>query len=232
MQLALACWADAFGARIGAPRVRPAPTVWCSWYHYFTEVAEPDILDNLAAIDELDLAIDVVQIDDGYQSEVGDWLSWSDRFGSLGDVVQRIRDRGRRAGIWVAPFVAGARSELAHEHPEWLIGEARVAQNWDQDVFGIDLTHPGARRYLTEVFGTMRGLGIDYFKIDFLYGGALIGRRYADAAPLDAYRSGLELIRSAIGQDAYLLGCGAPMLPSVGLVDAMRSSPDCAPHWD
>ena len=29
-----------------------------------------------------------------------------------------------------------------------------------------------------------------------------------------------------MGENAYLLGCGAPILPSVGLVDAMRVSPD------
>lgn len=47
---------------------------------------------------------------------------------------------------------------------------------------------------------------------------------------LTAYRSGIELIRAAIGPDAYLLGCGAPILPSLGLFDAMRVSPDTAPH--
>jgi alpha-galactosidase len=29
-----------------------------------------------------------------------------------------------------------------------------------------------------------------------------------------------------VGADVYLVGCGAPLLPSVGLVDAMRVSPD------
>ena len=41
-----------------------------------------------------------------------------------------------------------------------------------------------------------------------------------------AYRSGLALIRDVVGPEVYLVGCGAPLLPSVGLVDAMRVSPD------
>ncbi len=41
----------------------------------------------------------------------------------------------------------------------------------------------------------------------------------------------MELIRDAIGS-SYLLGCGAPILPSVGLVDAMRVSPDVGPEWE
>ena len=47
---------------------------------------------------------------------------------------------------------------------------------------------------------------------------------------VDAYRHGLGVIREAIGPDAYLLGCGAPQLPSVGLVDGMRVGPDIAHH--
>jgi alpha-galactosidase len=42
----------------------------------------------------------------------------------------------------------------------------------------------------------------------------------------------VSLIREAIGAESYLLGCGAPILPSVGLVDAMRVSADVAPKYD
>ncbi len=46
-----------------------------------------------------------------------------------------------------------------------------------------------------------------------------------------ALRQGLELIRSVVGNDVYLLGCGCPLLSAVGLVDAMRVGPDVAPRW-
>ncbi|HZB50285.1 MAG TPA: hypothetical protein VE547_14420, partial [Mycobacteriales bacterium] len=110
---ALAAWADGAAAAAGVGPLRPAPTIWCSWYHYFTRVTEADMVENLDAMDRLDLPVDVVQLDDGYQAELGDWLTLSDRFASLPDLVGRIRDRGRRAGIWVAPFLVGARSEVA-----------------------------------------------------------------------------------------------------------------------
>ena len=90
-------------------------------------------------------------------------------------------------------------------------------------------TQPAAARYLAEVFGTLRRFGFDYFKIDFCYAGALEGRRNQQMPGLAAYRLGLGLIREAIG-DAYLVGCGAPTLGSVGLVDAMRVGPDTATH--
>jgi alpha-galactosidase len=235
MDEGLAAWADGYAAARRVRPIRPAPTAWCSWYHYFTDVTEADIVENLGAINDLDLPIDVIQIDDGWQAGIGDWLTLSGRFASLPDLVGRIRDERRRAGIWVAPFLVGAASRVATEHPDWLIGGAAgpvaAGHNWDQDTYGLDVTHPGARQYLRDTFTMLREAGFDYYKIDFLYAGALDGTRHADVDALAAYRGGVELIRDVIGPDAYLLGCGAPILPSVGLFDAMRVSADIAPHY-
>lgn len=117
IQGALADWADS----LGLTEPRPAPTVWCSWYEYFTAVTEDDIHENLRAMDTLDLPIDVVQIDDGYQSRLGDWLTLSGRFRSRAGIADAIRARGRRAGIWTAPFLVDPASDLAAEHPDWLV---------------------------------------------------------------------------------------------------------------
>ena len=231
----LARWADRFVARWELPAVRPAPTLWSSWYHYFEQVTEADIVENLAGIEDLDLPVDVVQLDDGYQAHIGDWLELSDRFDDLGGVVDRITSTGRRAGIWVAPFLVGERSRLWNDHPEWLVtgpdGPVDPGRNWGQRLGVLDVTHPGAEAELRRVFTTLHATGFDLFKIDFLYPGAIPGRRHGDTSALQAYRHGLTIIRQSIG-DAYLLGCGAPILPSAGLVDAMRISPDTAPHAD
>ncbi|GGW78498.1 glycoside hydrolase family 36 protein [Streptomyces lomondensis] len=231
IQSVLGEWASGLG--LEAPR--PAPTVWCSWYEYFTAVTEDDIHENLRAMDTLDLPVDVVQIDDGYQRALGDWLTLSGRFRSRAGIAEKIRSRGRRAGIWTAPFLVDPASDLAAEHPDWLVrdtagGFAHAGRNWGHDLRVLDTTHPDAAAYLTEVFTTLRAEGYDYFKVDFLYAGALDGVRHADVDALTAYRSGIGLIREAIGAESYLLGCGAPILPSLGLFDAMRVSPDTAPH--
>ena len=236
LQRALARWAEAYAARTGAPTVRPAPVFWSSWYHYFTTVTEADVLENLDAMDELELPIAVVQLDDGYQTEIGDWLSLSHRFDSLPDLVDRIRQRGRGTGIWTAPFLVGERSQVAAQHPDWLVGGRGgplvAGRNWEQDCYVLDVTHPAAAEWLQEVFRTLTGWGIGLHKIDFVYGGALEGRRHEDVSGIAAYRRGLALIREAIGPDSYLLGCGAPILPSVGLVDALRVGPDTGPEHE
>jgi alpha-galactosidase len=229
---ALGRWADGYAVAAGVGPLRPPPTLWCSWYCYRTEVTERDMLENLAAIRRLRLPVDVLQLDDGYQAELGDWLALSGRFRSLADLVGRIRDQGLRAGIWTAPFLVSGYSRLYAEHPDWLVGGAAAGHNWGQDLLALDVTHPDAADYLRRVFSTLRQLGIDFFKIDFVYAGALDGGRHQDVPPVEAYRRGVRLIRDAVGPDAYLLGCGAPILPSVGLVDAMRVGPDIGPAFD
>ncbi|MEU6427179.1 glycoside hydrolase family 36 protein [Microbispora sp. NPDC046973] len=236
LEAALARWGDAFAERAGV-LARPSPTVWCSWYQYFSEVTQEDVAENLAAMDDLAVPVDVVQIDDGYQAAPGDWLTSSGRFDDLPGLIRRIREHGRRAGIWIAPMVVARTSALFAAHPEWLVRDPACGDPvFAGDVLGdscaaLDLTHPGAAEYLAGTLRTMRGWGIDYFKIDFVYAGALEGRRHEDVTGVEAYRHGLRLIREAIGPEAYLLGCGAPILPSVGMVDAMRVGPDIAAYW-
>jgi len=237
---ALARWGSAFAARAGvAPgSLRQIPPVWCSWYQYYADVTEADIAANLAAMDDLRLPVGVVQIDDGYQAAPGDWLVPSGRFASLPGLVRRICGSGRRAGIWIAPALIGRRSELLARHPEWAVRDPRtgepvaVGNVVREECTALDVTHPGAAAYLTGVLAAMREWGADYFKADFAYAGACEGVRHSGAGGIEAYRLLLRLIREAIGPAALLLGCGAPILPSVGLVDAMRVGPDIAARYE
>ncbi|MBZ6371555.1 MAG: alpha-galactosidase [Microbacterium hominis] len=224
-QRALEEFGDRFGVASGARVAASVPRVWCTWYRYFEDVRASDVVENLRALDDLALDVDVVQIDDGWSLGTGQWTDPNPQFGSLADTVRAIRDSGRRAGIWLAPFSVGARSDLAQRHPGWLTGPA--GYNWGDDLVGLDLTHPEVRMYLSDVLSRIRDLGVDYLKLDFLYSGAVPATRHdPDSSPIAAYRSGLSLVREVMGDEAFLLGCGAPILPSVGLVDAMRVSPD------
>jgi len=214
----------AYGDEVGVPSLVSPPRVWCSWYRYFEEVTAADVEENLRGLDENELPVDVVQVDDGWSPGLGEGLVEADRFGSLAGLVDTIRGGGRRAGLWLAPFLVGAETTLAREHPDWLVGPA--GRNWGQELAGLDLTHPGVRELLAEQLRRLVGLGVDYLKLDFLYGGAVPGSRHDDVDAVAAYRSGLSLVRETVGPDVFLVGCGAPLLPSVGLVDAMRVSPD------
>jgi alpha-galactosidase len=41
----------------------------------------------------------------------------------------------------------------------------------------------------------------------------------------------MAAIRAEVGEHVFILGCGAPLGPCIGHVDAMRVSADAAPHW-
>lgn len=233
---ALARFADRYVTSVGRPAMRAVPPVWASWYQYFTEFTEQDLVRNLDLIDQLDLPVGVVRLDDAFQAGIGDWLEPSERFSSVDGMIGRVLDRGRQAGIWTAPLLVGAHSRTFAGHPDWLVRDSAgqpivVMHNWGQDCYALDATHPAAAEYLREVFTTYARYGATYFMVDFMFAGAVEGRRHDDVSAITAYRDALALIRESIGPDALLQGCGAPMFPSIGLVDTMRVGTDVAPHW-
>ncbi|MGH3166548.1 MAG: glycoside hydrolase family 36 protein, partial [Trebonia sp.] len=179
---ALAAWGEEFTSGWPVPP-RAIPPVWCSWYQYFERATEADILANVDAMAALDLPVEVVQIDDGYQACPGDWLVPSGTYPDLAGTIGRIRAAGRRAGIWIAPWLVGMSSQLLAAHPDWVVRDPATGDPatgdpvWAgnvvrDDCAALDLTHPDAARYLRDVLQTMRGWGVDYFKIDFCYAGA------------------------------------------------------------
>ncbi|WP_205427119.1 alpha-galactosidase [Halorussus sp. MSC15.2] len=232
---ALAALADATADRMDARVPADAPTGWCSWYHYFTDVTAADVRENLGSLGEWGAPLDLVQVDDGYQTAFGDWRTLAEGFEDVERLVDEVREAGRTPGLWLAPFYVQSDSALAADHPEWLVtddGDPVDAGPRHGPMYALDTTHPDARRWLRETFETIADdWGFDYLKLDFLYAAALPGERHADVTRAAAYRSGLSLVREAVGDDTFLLGCGAPQGQSVGLVDAMRVGPDTAPHW-
>jgi alpha-galactosidase len=90
-------------------------------------VTEDDVLRNLDALSAArdELPVDVVQIDDGYQRQIGDWLETNEKFPrGLAPLAADIRAAGFTAGLWTAPFCVVGESALFAEHPEWLLQDA------------------------------------------------------------------------------------------------------------
>src|SRR4029453_16472085 len=110
---ALATVAD----RLGRSRVRAIPSGWCSWSCYFQHVTGVAALEPPEAAERFALPVEIVQIDDGYESGIGDWLDEKPHFGSLRRVAASIRTAGKIPGIWTAPFLVGQRSRLARGPP-------------------------------------------------------------------------------------------------------------------
>ena len=242
-QTLLAAYADAVAVAMRA-RVPPRnPVGWCSWYYYFTHITEDRIVENLRALTELRARFpcDYVQVDDGYQAAIGDWLTTNEKFPhGMGWVAEQIRAAGFDAGIWTAPFIARTGSHLLAEHPDWFVrnkrGRPRFAlwnPGWWGNCYALDTTHPEALEWLRQTFRTIaQEWGYRVLKLDFLFAAAVPGERHDPRATrAAALRRGLEAIRDGAGDDAFLLGCGCPLGPAVGVVDAMRIGPDVTPFW-
>ena len=233
-------YASLLAARAPSRRWQTVPTGWCSWYYFYEAVTEQDLLRNLSWLAEhsQEFVFDVFQIDDGYQSEIGDWLTTNDKFpGGMRYLADQIHSKGMKAGIWIAPFIVSQRSQVFKDHPDWVLRDHNqlpllVLHNWDCDNYALDTTNPEVIEWLEEVFSTIvEEWKFDYIKIDFVYAAALRGRRWDKSrTSVEAYRKGLQLIRRC-AEDAFILGCGAPFLPSVGLVDGMRIGRDVLPGW-
>jgi alpha-galactosidase len=221
------------------------PTGWCSWYCFGPRVTARQVLDNLDAIATNVPGLTYVQIDDGYQPAMGDWLETGAAFGGdVRGVLDRIRTRGFQPAIWVAPFVAEEKSHVFEQHRDWFVRDAAGAPlRSDLVTFGgwrrgpwyvLDGTHPEVQRHFEHVFRTMRSeWGCTYFKLDANFWGAIHGGRFHDpkATRIEAYRRGMEAIRRGAG-DSFILGCNHPIWPSLGLIHGSRSSNDIKRSWD
>jgi alpha-galactosidase len=97
----------------------------------------------------------------------------------------------------------------------------------------LDTTNPEVLRWLRSLARTLvREWGYRILKLDFLFAAGLPGQRHdRHATRAEALRRGLEAVREGAGDEAFLLGCGCPLGPAIGVVDAMRIGPDVAPFW-
>ncbi len=220
------------------------PRGWCSWYCFGPNVTSKNVLDNAEVIAKKvpKLDLEYVQIDDGFQPTMGDWLEPNPAFGDLQSTIEGIRARGLEPAIWLAPFIASADSKLFRAHPDWFVkGDDGNPLRSDKVGFGgwrqgpwycLDGTHPDARQYLHDVFVTLQRWGIRYFKLDALYWGAIRGGHFHDpkATRVDAYREGLAAM--SLYPSSFVLGCNHPLWPSLGMISGSRSSMDADRSWE
>lgn len=251
-------WSERVAAASPTPPLLPERrlTGWCSWYNHYAEIDEATIRGEIASAkafrDAHDAPLDIFLIDDGFTPEMGDWLDFRPTFpNGVAPLLAEAEAAGFRPGLWMAPFLVGNRSRLAAEHPDWLVQERATGApfvcsryygefRWhkrSEEYHVLDITHPDAADHMRRVFATWtRDWGARYLKLDFLHHGAEYGpdqvRWHEEGLSRVAiYRRMLELVRETVGPDVLLLGCGAPLWNSVGLVHGMRIGRDIGVSW-
>ncbi|MBI2021278.1 alpha-galactosidase [Candidatus Daviesbacteria bacterium] len=105
----------------------------------------------------------------------------------------------------------------------------------------FDISNPAVREYLLEKHVKLAKLGFEVFKMDFLTAAFVADQHNQDSHPVEFYRKFFvdlrnaqffeelrNLVRAEVGEEVEIIGCGAPMMESIGLFEGIRMTPDSA----
>jgi len=232
-----------------------------TWYDHYLDINENVIQRDLEALGSNDNLVNalflekgkpvVFQIDDGWETRVGDWAPDREKFpNGVACLAARVEAKGLIPGLWIAPFLLLPDSLTAREHADWLLRDARgrpvrAAWNpgWGGDVFCLDISKPEVVDYLLGLFDTIINVwGFRYLKLDFLYAGMLrgsspeAGRAGESSGYWERYEDVLRRITSTKfakdGKPVAWLACGAPFECAAPFMPLMRVGADTREHWD
>lgn len=202
---------------------------YTSWYNYFQNINEEIILRDLKGLGRAGKAANIFQIDDGYETMVGDWTLDESKFPhGMAPIVDKIHEGGLLAGLWFAPFSAQFGAEIVKKHPEWMIkkpsGKKLVGGFAWNGFYVLDIEIPEVRDYIKSFFDKVFDeWGFDMVKLDFLYSICILPRKGKTRGQIMC--EAMDFLRECC-RDKIILGCGVPLAPAFGVVDACRISCD------
>jgi alpha-galactosidase len=222
----------------------PTPIGWWSWTAYYFGLNQATAATNAdwLAQNLSPLGYSYFHIDEGYQYARGEYATADAALFPLGiaHIADLVRHDGLTFGMWTAPFEVSERAWVYQHHKDWLVHNAAgapihigyVTEKQDP-LYVLDTTHPGAQEYLRQTYAALREWGVRFIKMDFMDDTAIEGSYFRpNTTAMEAQRIGLQIIRSAVGQNVVLDKDGSPMLNPVGIVDAGRISQDTGHTFD
>lgn len=122
-----------------------------------------------------EVGVERLVLDDGWfrhrrsdRAGLGDWYVdegvWPE---GLGPLVAQVRAAGMQFGLWFEPEMISPDSDLAREHPEWILAPAEGLGGTSRHQQVLDISRPEAWNYLLERISTLvAAYDIDYLKWD------------------------------------------------------------------
>ena len=220
---------------IAKPKAKPL-FGYTSWYRHYQDISEKKLLHDLDAILKSGARQDIFQIDDGYQTAVGDWLSIDKKKfpEGIAKISSIAHKRGLMSGLWLAPFVCERNSEIFRTKQHWLLKDEEgkplsAGCNWSGS-YALDPQNEEVREYLRGVFRTVfDDWGFDLVKLDFLYAACIIPQHGKSRGQLMC--EAMDFLRECVG-DKLMLGCGVPLMPAFGKADYCRIGCDVGLSWN
>ena len=201
-----------------ARNVREPVYGWCSWYDRYFNIDEEHILNITKSVKELKerIPLEVIQLDDGWQVQEGDWSANKKFPRGMQFHANNISQSGAIPGIWMSPVVCSI------EKPA----------DWFQNKEGrfLDPTHPEVEEFIISSVRKLKEAGYRYYKFDY--------NSIGDYQPNNQKMTRFEIMhhlfslyRQSIGEESFMLACGATMRPVIGLADASRIGWDALGRW-
>lgn len=158
-------------ARPSHPRT-PRPLVLNTWEAVYFD----HDLDRLLGLAEraAQIGVERVVLDDGWfrgrrddTAGLGDWYVdekvWPHGLGPLAD---RVHELGMEFGLWVEPEMISLDSQLARDHPDWILGSSELGPP-QRHQHVLNIAHEEAWAYLLERLDSLVSeYSIDFFKWD------------------------------------------------------------------
>ena len=231
----LAAYADAVARENAAIPTGDLPIGWCSWSCYYGDVNEERI--RRAADMQVKYASEgrpnLIQIDDGWQrsgSFCGEWVTDEEKFPEgMAATSAYVRERGMTFGLWLAPLLLDDQSEYYEGLKHLSMPEITLGEHFHPFNLGDPAYHDHLRRTFRRMVDEF---GARYFKLDFLAAAVRFfnGRghfvKFPNGYCIELQRKALEVIRETVGDDVFLLSCGAQTLIGAGIFNGARMSCD------
>ena len=158
------------GVRLQSPPAGAYQPIWCAWG--FGRNFQPKQIED-ALPEAQKLGMGWVTMDDGWQTNLGDWQPNPQKFpkgdASVRELVDKIHARGMKAQLWWAPLAVSPESNLAREHSDWFLldpsGSRRKISYWK--AFYLCPADPDVVRYHQKLAERIfKVWGFDGLKID------------------------------------------------------------------
>lgn len=220
------------------PKLKKPIKGWCSYYAFGTKINETKILNQVEVLRKNNLTkFEYILLDEGWNTAWGDWLEVDNtKFPSgLKRFAKKIKSHRFKLGIWLAPFLVSPKAKIVKNHPSWFVQKDGSLHHglrmttFDKFLpfhkYMLDIKNKNVQAYLDRIFTWLiTDCGFELIKLDFLYANHFMPDRTNEEADT-LLRQFLYRIKKKYPK-VYILGCGSPLIPAIGVVDGMRIGPD------
>lgn len=203
------------GIHLESPPAGGFQPIWCAWG--FGRNFQPSQIEK-AIPEAKKLGMGWVTMDDGWQTNLGDWEPNPQKFprgdASVRELVDKIHAQGMKAQLWWAPLAVSPTSNLAREHGDWDLldqtGAKRKISYWN--AFYLCPADAAVVRYHQKLAEKIfKVWGFDGLKIDGQFVNAVppcTNPAHHHKSPLDSVQQ-LPYFFKAISEAAHAVKPGA-----------------------